>query len=271
MPTENPRSELEAWFEEMGADLMVGEVTRDCFKESLQENPVLLPNIPVKNEGLENPLWSFVPDTIQKEAEKRAALVSSLESLKESLQNFEGCHLKNTAIQMVFSDGPPTAPVMLIGEAPGAEEDRLGKPFVGMSGKLLDKMFGCIGLDRQTSLYITNVVPWRPPGNRTPSTEEISACLPFLKRHIELIAPRVICLVGGTAAKALLGPTEGIVRLRGRWHDYVTPNTNAVIPTLALYHPAYLLRSPSKKREMWQDLLSLDQALKDGQSQKHVV
>jgi DNA polymerase len=185
-----------------------------------------------------------------------ASNAQTLEELKTAIETFEGCSLKLTALHTVFSDGNPQADIMLIGEAPGADEDRLGKPFVGLSGQLLDRMLCAIGLDR-SKVYISNILPWRPPGNRQPTTEEISLCLPFVKRHIGLVHPRVLVLVGGVAAKALLNSQEGIMKLRGKWHHYIDPSLPTPIPALAIYHPAFLLRSPGQKRYAWQDLLKL--------------
>jgi DNA polymerase len=176
--------------------------------------------------------------------------VTTLEALRANLEAFES-PLKTTALNLVFGEGNPHARVMFIGEAPGADEDRLARPFVGASGQLLDKMLAAIGLDR-TQTYITNILPWRPPGNRTPTTEEISLFLPFVRQHIALVAPRILCLVGGTAVKALLARSEGIMRLRGRWFEY-----EGGISLLPTYHPAFLLRSPSRKKEAWRDFLSV--------------
>jgi DNA polymerase len=153
-------------------------------------------------------------------------------------------------------DGNPAAPVMIIGEAPGADEDRIGRPFVGRSGQLLDRMLAAIGLDR-TTVQITNVIYWRPPGNRKPTSAEIAACLPFVLRHIALARPQVVVLAGGTAASALLPVSEGITRLRGRWFDLAVPGLDAPVPTLPMFHPSFLLRAPERKREAWRDLLAL--------------
>ena len=161
----------------------------------------------------------------------------------------------------VFSDGNPEAKVMLIGEAPGADEDRQGKPFVGVSGQLLDRMMATIGLDR-TSFYITNILFWRPPGNRTPTSTEVASCLPFMKRHIELINPSAIMLVGGLSAKTMLNRTEGILRQRGKWANYQL-NSERAIPALPILHPAYLLRQPAAKRQAWMDLLSFQKKLEE--------
>jgi DNA polymerase len=179
----------------------------------------------------------------------------TLEELKSALAGFDGCALRKTAMNTVFADGNAHAGLMIVGEAPGADEDRQGLPFVGLSGQLLDRMLAAIGLDRET-VYISNILPWRPPGNRKPTSEEVETCLPFLKRHIDLVAPRVLVLLGGTAAGALLGTTTGITRLRGKWQDY---QGEPAIPAMPTFHPAYLLRNPSLKQQSWRDL----QAIRD--------
>jgi DNA polymerase len=189
-------------------------------------------------------------------AEELARAARSLEELREALMAFEDCALKRTATNLVFGDGNPHAPLMIVGEAPGADEDRLGVPFVGVSGRLLDRMMAAIGLDR-TGFYITNVLPWRPPGNRNPSAEDLALCLPFIRRHVALVRPKVLLMVGGASAKALLDRSEGIMRLRGRWLAYRAPELEAPIPALATYHPAYLLRQPGQKRDAWRDLVQL--------------
>jgi DNA polymerase len=190
-------------------------------------------------------------------AHNLAAAANTLEELRAALAAFEGCGLKRTATNLVFADGNPEARVMFIGEAPGADEDRQGLPFVGVSGQLLDRMLGAIGLSRKTNAYISNVLFWRPPGNRSPTPAEIAACLPFVERHIELVDPAVLVLVGGIAAKTMLARPEGIMKLRGRWFTYETPRMSRPIPVIATYHPAYLLRSPGQKREAWRDLIEL--------------
>ncbi len=182
-----------------------------------------------------------------------AATVTELEAL---IAGFEGCALKRTATNTVFADGNPQAPVMIIGEAPGAEEDRTGRPFVGRAGQLLDRMLEAIGLHRQ-GVLITNVIYWRPPGNRTPTAAEIASCLPFVLRHIALVRPRFLVLAGGTASGALLSAGQGITRLRGRWFDLAVPGFDRPVPTLPMFHPSFLLRAPERKREAWRDLLAL--------------
>ena len=189
-----------------------------------------------------------------------AASCGSLAELEAALQRFDGCALKETATRLCFGDGNPRAGLMLIGEAPGAEEDRQGKPFVGPSGQLLDRMLSAIGLDRR-SVWITNIMFWRPPGNRTPTTAEVAVCQPFLERQIELLAPRQILFLGGSAAHALLDVADGVTRLRGRSFTYRPAGGAAPIPAAVTFHPAYLLRQPLQKRLVWRDLLTLRQQM----------
>ena len=189
-----------------------------------------------------------------------AGAADSLDALKDAIARFDGLPLKATATNLVFADGNPQAKLMLVGEAPGAEEDRRGLPFVGAAGQLLDRMLAAIGYDR-TTCYITNIVNWRPPGNRKPSPAEMSLCQPFIERHITLVNPAVLVLLGDTAAKTLTGRSEGITRLRGRWFDWKIPKTGAAIPAMPTFHPAYLLRSPGQKREAWMDLLAIKKKL----------
>lgn len=200
------------------------------------------------------PAGPFSTQDAAASAEALARGCASLDELRRALADFTGCPLRQTAKSLVFADGTPGAAVMLIGEAPGRDEDLKGLPFVGRSGQLLDRMLAAIGLDRG-SVYITNILPWRPPGNRSPAPAETTVCLPFLRRHIELAAPRLLVLLGGISAKALLGTSEGITRLRGRWLSYDTGTQ--VLPALATFHPAFLLRQPAQKRLAWRDLLAL--------------
>ena len=199
------------------------------------------------------------PEIAIQSAREAARTAPSLEVLRRLLENFDGCALKSTATRLAFGDGNPQARIMFVGEAPGREEDIEGLPFVGRSGKLLDRMIAAIGLDR-TSAYIANVIPWRPPGNRTPTPQETQICLPFIQRQIELVNPDVLVTLGNPSTQTLLGTREGIMRTRGRWFDYDTGTRK--IRALATFHPAYLLRSPSYKRLAWQDLRSIAQALK---------
>ena len=198
---------------------------------------------------------------LEKSAQDLARSAKTLDELHTALLSYEGCALKKTATNLVFGDGNPKAKVMLVGEAPGADEDRLGKPFVGLSGQLLDKMFSFIGLERSKKIYISNVIPWRPPGNRTPTPQETAQCLPFIQRHIELVNPELLIMVGGTSIKALTRSNEGIMRLRGKWKPYQTEGMSAPIQSTAIFHPAYLLRSPGQKREAWADLLKIKHTL----------
>ena len=188
-----------------------------------------------------------------------AAAAQNLDDLREKLSRFEGCGLKATATRLVFGDGNPGAEIMFVGEAPGADEDREGVPFVGRAGQLLDKMLASIGLDR-SKVYIANVVPWRPPGNRTPTPLETAACLPFTRRQIELVDPKILVCLGAAAAQTLLGAKEGIMRMRGRWFAYTAGEKE--IRAIAMLHPAYLLRQPAQKKLAWQDLRMLAKEIK---------
>ena len=204
-------------------------------------------------------------DTVTEDARIQAAACNDLAALRTALETFDGCPLKTTATNLVFGKGAVTPDLMLIGEAPGRDEDRQGEPFVGESGRLLEGMLGFVNLDRATNVYITNILPWRPPGNRQPTAAETAACLPFLERHIALVAPRALMFLGGTSAKILLNRNEGITRLRGKWNDYTSPALEATglasIPAMATLHPAYLLRQPAQKRAAWLDLLSVREKL----------
>jgi DNA polymerase len=190
------------------------------------------------------------------ETENLAAACQSLEELKSAIQNYDGLAVKKTALNMVFCDGNPQAKVMLIGEAPGAEEDKQAKPFVGQSGQLLRKIFRFAGLDLE-HIYISNVFNWRPPGNRTPTPQEIAIARPFIQRHIELVNPDIVVMVGGTSCKALVDAKDGITKLRGKWFDLDFLKSNSTVKAMAIYHPAYLLRSPSRKKDVWQDVLAI--------------
>jgi DNA polymerase len=189
-----------------------------------------------------------------------AAAASTVEELRRALEDFDGCALKKTATNLVFGDGDPDARLILIGEAPGAEEDRRGLPFVGPSGRLLDAMLASIGIDRG-AVFISNTVFWRPPGNRNPTTAEMATCLPFVERLVELVDPEILVALGGAAAKSLLAQKDSIGRLRGRWFTYSTPRLSRPVPATAMYHPAYLLRTPAQKRATWRDLLEIRRKL----------
>lgn len=196
------------------------------------------------------------PNRQRAAAAELARACDSLAVLKEAMAGFDGCALRETARSTVFADGVAGARVMFVGEAPGADEDRQGKPFVGASGRLLDAMIGQIGLSRSENAYIANILPWRPPGNRKPTPLEVATCLPFIQRHIALAAPEVLVLLGGTAAAALLGEDKGITRLRGHWTSLDIGGRS--LPVLPMFHPSYLLRLPRGKAQAWADLLALE-------------
>jgi DNA polymerase len=198
------------------------------------------------------------PDEAALAARAMASKASSLDELHALLAGFDGCALKKTAKNLVFADGNPAARVMFVGEAPGADEDREGLPFVGRSGKLLDRMMEAIGLDR-TSAYIANIVPWRPPGNRTPTPQETSICLPFIRRQSELANPEILICLGKPSMQTLLNVNDGIRAARGRWREYDTGTRT--IRAMASFHPAYLLRSPNEQKFAWRDMLALKKAL----------
>jgi len=199
------------------------------------------------------------PDEVALMAREQARHAQSLEELEMILAGFDGCALKFSAKNLAFADGNPEGRVMLVGEAPGADEDRIGKPFMGRSGQLLDRMLANIGLDR-SQVYVANIVPWRPPGNRTPTPQEVAICKPFIARQIELASPEFLLCLGGPAAQNLLGLKDGILRTRGRWFPYKTEDGREIraLPTL---HPAYLLRQPLQKRLGWRDFMALRRAL----------
>ncbi|SEP18125.1 DNA polymerase [Methylobacterium sp. UNC300MFChir4.1] len=205
---------------------------------------------------------SAQPDEAASDARARAGQAKSLDELERILADFDACPLRFTAKNLVFADGNPEARVMFLGEAPGADEDRIGKPFMGRSGQLLDKMMKAVGLDR-TSAYIGNIVPWRPPGNRNPTPQEVAVCRPFVERQIELVDPDIIVCLGAPATQTLTGTKDGILRTRGRLFPYKLPSRE--VKLLATLHPAFLLRQPVQKRLAWRDFRSL-RALLDGKA-----
>ena len=258
-----------AWYRDAGVDEALFDCPLDRFEaaEIAKTNAppmsvapgVEAPDVPLQRGGSPRSLPHTMPTRapiVDVAAMDIASAAVDLAGLRESLAVFEGCPLKQTAKNLVFGEGNPNASVMFIGEAPGADEDREGRPFVGVSGRLLDRMMASIGLDRDLA-YITNILPWRPPGNREPTPAEVTACLPFIQKHIQLVAPSVLVLVGGTAAKTLLTRKEGIMRLRGRWLEYKPAETVDSIPALATFHPAFLLRSPAQKSNAWRDFLMI--------------
>ncbi|MBF0356761.1 MAG: uracil-DNA glycosylase [Alphaproteobacteria bacterium] len=255
-----PPYEALCWYLEAGVDEAVGETPVNRFAPQPEAAPISPPPPPKPNVAADKPPVSPPAPRPHASGPSIAAGVKTLDALREALEALEGCALKTTATQLVFADGNPDAKVMFVGEAPGADEDRIGRPFVGQAGRLLDKMLASIGLDRSNA-YITNLLPWRPPGNRTPTPQEVAQLLPFLERHIELADPQLLVLLGGTAAQAVLAHSEGITKLRGKWFDYATPGLVRPVSALATFHPAYLLRQPAQKREAWRDLLMLRRKL----------
>ena len=266
-----PREDLAAllrWYVDQGLDETIGEEAVDrlapvapalvaaAVPPARAPTPLRTPAPPPRAPvPLESP-------QLVEDARALAERCTSLAELEAAVRAFEGCALKRTAKNTVFADGTPGAPVMIVGEAPGADEDRLGKPFVGVSGQLMDRMMAAVDLTREGGFYITNILFWRPPGNRTPTLAEQAMCLAFTRRHIELAKPRLLVLAGGVAAKAVLDTTDGIMRLRGKWASYRLSD-GTELPTMPTFHPAYLLRTPASKRQSWQDLLAIDRKLKE--------
>ena len=262
--------ELLAFYAEAGVDAVVGEQPNDFLSAPEPAPPAAHPRA---ETGGESPTRSAdvrieraparpvsappTPDAAVMAAREAARSAASLDDLRAILDRFEGCSLKGSASRLVFADGTPGARLMFVGEAPGAEEDRQGVPFVGRSGQLLERMLKAIGLER-TDVYIANIVPWRPPGNRTPTPVETQICLPFIQRQIELSNPDVLVTVGQPSTGALLG-VQGIMKNRGRWFPFNTGTRE--IRAMPMLHPAYLLRSPIGKRLAWRDMLAIKKAL----------
>lgn len=259
-------AELVAWYAEMGITEALDEATHDHFAkaESAGEAPRPRPALPPRAGqapalvARPNAAAATAPEDATLSARVLAQEATTLEALKEALAKFEGCALKATAKNLVFADGNPEGRVMIVGEAPGADEDRIGLPFVGRSGQLLDRMLAAIGLSRKDDVYIANVVPWRPPGNRTPTPQEAAICLPFIQRQIQLADPDILVCLGAPSAQTLLG-FKGIMASRGKWVEYDTGTRR--IRAIASLHPAYLLRRPVDKRLAWRDMRALKAAL----------
>ncbi|TXN72799.1 uracil-DNA glycosylase [Methylobacterium sp. WL6] len=279
---------------ESGVDLALDEAPHDRFREADTPAPTLRRSAPVREAQVDAPRLeqpeaprrelpprvdpppapekapprtygqsaSAKPEDAAIDARARAKDVGTLEELEALMATFDACPLKFTAKNLVFADGNPAAKLMFIGEAPGADEDRIGKPFMGRSGQLLDRMMAAIGLDR-TKAYVANVVPWRPPGNREPTIQELAVCRPFLERQIELANPDIIVCLGSPATKAITGTKDGILKARGRFYPYAMPHRT--VRALATLHPAYLLRQPMQKRLAWRDFRLLRTAL-DGKA-----
>jgi DNA polymerase len=252
---------------EWGADEALDDAPLDRLHSSAA--PAAL-RPPAQTEALPKPIPLVRPTSARptsarpapvSRAQAVAEAANTIEALRQALASFAECSLAATATNLVFADGNAEAGLVLVGEAPGAEEDLAGKPFVGESGKLLDRMLASIGLTRERDLLITNLIPWRPPGNRPPTDTEINTCLPFLRRHLTLLRPRLIVTLGAISTRALTGREDGIRRLRGRWQSVTVPGLPQQIPTLPMLHPAYLLRTPGAKKDAWADLIALRRRL----------
>ena len=266
-PIQNPLNALDSltWYAQMGVDLCVENEPQKIKPEELAPAPQkstarpAIADLPLPKAAAPATPPSSIAESVA-EARRLADAATDLAALEAAVRGFSGCALKKTATNTVFAQGVATSRLMFIGEAPGAEEDRNGVPFCGPSGKLLDTMLGFIGLNRAESFYITNTLFWRPPGNRQPSTEELEICRPFVEKHIALVDPKILVLVGGTATSAILKDTRGITRLRGQVFSYTNQYMTHAVPVHVLYHPSYLLRQPLAKKQAWADLLKLKQA-----------
>ncbi len=247
------------WYVDSGVDETIDDDPLDWFALSQQaahKKSAQKPSSQVPQQAASpqpSPVVSV--DQIAGEAEQLAAACDSLEALNEAIRGFNGSSLKNTATNTFFSDGNPDSHIMLIGDAPGVDEDRYGKAFVGRNGQLLERMFAAIDLSPENNFYITHILPWRPPGNRVPTADEITIFMPFLMRHIALFKPRLIILLGGISANSILNSDLGITRLRGKWMEYGTGDSK--IPVRAIFQPAYLVKQPKAKGDVWRDLLEI--------------
>jgi uracil-DNA glycosylase len=271
--------ELLAFYLEAGVDAVLGETAVDRFADTAEISPLPAIGRPADEAPHESdpqpgnrpvldrsrPAATVMaapiplpPESAAMAAREEAKNAKTLDELRSILDGFTGCTLRATATRLVFADGNPQARVMFVGEAPGRDEDIEGLPFVGRSGKLLDRMMAAIGLTRANA-YIANIVPWRPPGNRTPTPQESAICLPFTLRQIELVDPDVLVCLGGPSAQTLLGSRDGILKTRGRWFAFQTGQRE--IRATATLHPAYLLRQPLQKRLAWRDFLAIKKAL----------
>lgn len=274
MPTFDPKSSLPdladllRFYAEAGVDEALLDSPADRFAETAASQMVQAPATQITRAPRATPPSAApaarqpapamaVPDETQvAKARELAAQAQNLQELREILDGFDGCNLKFTAKQLAFSDGNPEAALMLVGEAPGRDEDIQGKPFVGRSGQLLDRILAAIGIARAQGAYIANVIPWRPPGNRTPTPLETEICRPFIERQIELVNPKVLVTLGGPSAKTLLNSSEGMLKLRGKWKTHITAS-GTEIATMPTLHPAYLLRNPAHKKLVWRDFLEI--------------
>ena len=255
-------ADLLQWYADIGVNEATQETPRHYFNDTSQSNnapsvsPQTTPKKPLLSKSRSAPT---PPSEATAQAIKAAHQAEDLDALYAAIEAFDGCPLKKTAQNTVIADGNKNARIMVIGEAPGADEDKRGLPFCGVSGQLLDKIFASIGLSRTENIYITNSVFWRPPGNRKPTAAEIAICKPFVEKHIALLNPDILLLVGGVSTQAILGNSTGITKLRGTDQKYHSDLLNKNITCLPLLHPAYLLRQPMQKKYMWQDMLKLTQ------------
>jgi len=260
MPTNHPLTEAEAlaaldWYVAAGVDVAMDDEPVDRFAASALVPP-RRPAVAVATPSASVPAAPLVSDP--NETRAIAAAARTLDELRAAMDAYDGCALKHRATQLCFADGNPEAQIMLVGEGPGEQEDKQGKPFVGRAGQLLDRMLAAIGLDR-TKVFIANMVPWRPPGNRNPAPDELALCAPFLHRQVELVAPKLLVTLGNVPTQALFETSQGITRMRGNWKTLSVGGwTGPVLPTL---HPAFLLRTPGAKAQAWKDMLSLKQAI----------
>lgn len=265
---------LTDWWEEMGVDVDHAEISA-AMKAETAVGPGSTQDLPQQNQDTQ----TETPDQVRSNRKSRrtknktltdwiaeagalAASADSLEALKAAIEGFDGCPLKQLCEKTVIYDGTLGAPVMVLGEGPGGQEDRIGLPFVGKAGQLLDKMLAAIGLDRKTNTFISNVNYWRPPGNRNPEPDELAVCRPFVNRMVDLAQPKIIIATGGVAAKTLLDTKTGIMRLRGSERPFETPG-GTLVPMVPMFHPAYLLRRPQDKSRAWRDLLLVQARLKE--------
>lgn len=260
MSVNRPLNDAEAraaldWYRAVGVDFAVGEEPVDRFAASAA--PSRARPVPVAETAQPAPMAVSAPSD-PSETTALAAGAKTLEELRAVMEAYDGCLLKKRATQLVFADGNPKAEIMLVGEGPGEQEDLQGKPFVGRAGQLLDRMLAAIGVDR-SKVYIANMVPWRPPGNRDPTPEEMALCTPFLIRQVELVAPKFLVTLGNVPTKSLFQTQNGITKMRGQWRDLTVGHHQ--VRALATLHPAYLLRTPASKALAWRDLLSLKQAI----------
>jgi len=260
MSPNHPLNDAEAlaaldWYRAAGVDIAVGEEPVDRFATSAVAPPKRLP-LSAGPAPAPVPAAPLIANPAETQA--IAAAARTLEELRAAMDAYDGCALKHRATQLCFADGNPEAQIMMVGEGPGEQEDKQGKPFVGRAGQLLDRMLAAIGLDR-TKVYIANMVPWRPPGNRNPTPDELAQCAPFIHRQIELVAPKLLVTLGNVPTQALFETNQGITRMRGQWK---TLSINSLsVPTLPTLHPAFLLRTPGAKAQAWKDMLSLKQAI----------